>query len=72
MLGPLVVAGILIDKKKLRKLSVLGVQDSKKLTPKKREDLFDKMSETNIILLLADSDKRYPRLLLYDLIIFII
>ena len=43
MLGPLVVAGILIDKKKLRKLSLLGVQDSKKLTPKKREDLFDKI-----------------------------
>ena len=45
MLGPLVVAGILIDKKKLRKLSVLGVQDSKKLSPKKREDLFDKIKE---------------------------
>ena len=45
MLGPLVVAGILIDKKKLRKLSSLGVQDSKKLTPKKREDLFDKIKE---------------------------
>ena len=45
LLGPLVVAGILIDKKKLRKLSLLGVQDSKKLTPKKREDLFDKIKE---------------------------
>lgn len=45
MLGPLVVAGILIDKKKLRKLSLLGVQDSKKLSPKKREDLFDKIKE---------------------------
>ena len=45
MLGPLVVAGILIDKKKLRKLSMLGVQDSKKLTPKRREDLFDKIKE---------------------------
>ena len=45
MLGPLVVAGILIDKKKLRKLSMLGVRDSKKLTPKKREDLFDKIKD---------------------------
>ena len=45
MLGPLVIAGILIDKKKLRKLSLLGVQDSKKLSPKKREDLFDKIKE---------------------------
>ena len=45
LLGPLVVAGILIDKKKLRKLSLLGVQDSKKLSPKKREDLFEKIKE---------------------------
>ena len=45
MLGPLVIAGILIDKKKLRKLSSLGVQDSKKLTPRKREELYDKIKE---------------------------
>ena len=40
MLGPLVIAGITLDKKKLRKLSALGVKDSKKLSPKKREELF--------------------------------
>ena len=45
MLGPLVIAGILIDKKKLRKLSLLGVQDSNKLSPKQREYLFDKIKE---------------------------
>ena len=45
MLGPLVIAGIVIEKKKLRKLSLLGVQDSKKLSPKKREALFDKIKE---------------------------
>ncbi len=43
MLGPLVIAGISIDKKKIRKLSVLGVKDSKKLTPKRREDLYKKI-----------------------------
>ena len=43
MLGPLVIAGISIDKKKIRKLSVLGVKDSKKLTPKKREELYKKI-----------------------------
>ena len=40
MLGPLVIAGISLEKKKLRKLSALGVKDSKKLSPKKREELF--------------------------------
>ena len=34
MLGPLVIAGILLDKKNIRKLSKLGVKDSKKLSPK--------------------------------------
>lgn len=43
MLGPLVIAGISIDKSKLRKLSALGVKDSKKLTPKSREELYDKI-----------------------------
>ena len=39
MLGPLVIAGISLDKRKLRKLSSLGVKDSKKLSPKLREQL---------------------------------
>ena len=40
MLGPLVIAGISLDKRKLRKLSALGVKDSKKLTAKRREELY--------------------------------
>ena len=43
MLGPLVIAGILIDKKNLRKLSSLGVKDSKKLSPKLREFFIKKL-----------------------------
>ena len=43
MLGPLVIAGIAIDKKNIRKLSILGVKDSKKLTPKRREELYKKI-----------------------------
>ena len=43
MLGPLVIAGISIDKSKLRKLSTLGVKDSKKLSPSSREDLYKKI-----------------------------
>ena len=43
MLGPLVIAGISLDKKNIRKLSALGVKDSKKLTAKRREDLYKKI-----------------------------
>ena len=45
MLGPLVIAGISIDKRKLRKLSALGVKDSKKLSPHLREHLYKKIIE---------------------------
>ncbi len=43
MLGPLVIAGISINKKKLRKLSGLGVKDSKKLSSIRREELYKKI-----------------------------
>ena len=39
VLGPMCVAGVLLDENKLGRLSHLGVKDSKKLTPKKREAL---------------------------------
>jgi ribonuclease HII len=45
MLGPLVIAGISLDKKNIKKLSALGVKDSKKLTPKLREHLYKKIIE---------------------------
>jgi ribonuclease HII len=45
MLGPLVIAGISINKTKLRKLSSLGIKDSKQLSPKSREDLYKKIIE---------------------------
>jgi ribonuclease HII len=43
MLGPLVIAGISLEKKNIKKLSALGVKDSKKLTPKTREHLYKKI-----------------------------
>ncbi|MCS5528842.1 MAG: ribonuclease HII [Nitrosopumilus sp.] len=46
MLGPLVIAGISLEKKNLRKLTSLGVKDSKKLSPKSREILYKKIIET--------------------------
>ena len=45
MLGPLVIAGVSLDKKKLRKLSSLGIKDSKKLSPKLREQFYKKIIE---------------------------
>lgn len=43
MLGPLVIAGISLEKSKLGKLSALGVKDSKQLSPKSREELYKKI-----------------------------
>lgn len=45
MLGPLVIAGISIKKSNVRKLSLLGVKDSKKISPKLREILYKKILE---------------------------
>jgi len=45
MLGPLVIAGISLDKRKLKKLSSIGVKDSKKLSPELREHLYKKIIE---------------------------
>ncbi len=44
MAGPLVVAGVIIDES----FDVLGVNDSKKLTEKKREALFDVIIEKSL------------------------
>ena len=43
MLGPLVIAGISLEKKNLRKLTSLGVKDSKKLSSKSRKILYKKI-----------------------------
>jgi ribonuclease HII len=48
VLGPLVVCGFLIDEKDEKKLKKIGVKDSKKLTPKKREELASKIEEIGI------------------------
>lgn len=45
LLGPLVIAGISIKKSNIKKLSLLGVRDSKKLTPQIRESLYKKILE---------------------------
>ena len=43
VIGPLVMAGTLINEKDISKLDAIGVKDSKLLTPRQREGLFDKI-----------------------------
>ena len=45
VIGPMVIAGVLVDDKDIPKLKNLGVADSKSLTPKQREFLYDKIIE---------------------------
>lgn len=45
MIGPLVIAGVSVKKSNIKKLSLLGVKDSKKLSPKKREELYKQILE---------------------------
>ncbi len=45
-IGPLVIAGVLLDKKNLLKLTALGVKDSKRLSPSKRERLAEEIKKT--------------------------
>jgi ribonuclease HII len=45
VIGPMVIAAVVIDEEKLPLLSELGVKDSKKLTPKKRERLFNEITK---------------------------
>ncbi len=43
VIGPMVIATVVVDERKIPKLEELGVKDSKKLTPKRRERLFDEI-----------------------------
>src|SRR5271169_2593398 len=45
VLGPLVVAGVMVKAENLHILTELGVKDSKLLTPKKRELLYSAITE---------------------------
>src|SRR3989344_9552807 len=43
IIGPLVMCGIILSESEQKKLSSLGVKDSKLLTPEKREELYQKI-----------------------------
>jgi len=49
MLGPLVIAGILLKRSKIKRLRSMGIRDSKKLSPSSRERLY------KIIITFADN-----------------
>ena len=44
VIGPMVLAGVIIDEQDEQQLIDIGVKDSKLLSPKQREDLYDKIS----------------------------
>ena len=46
VIGPMVIAGIVIEEKDLHKLKELGVKDSKLLTPQQREQIYSKLIKT--------------------------
>ncbi len=46
VIGPLVIAGIAIEQKKIRSLQDLGVRDSKTLSPNRRQFLNDRIKAT--------------------------
>jgi ribonuclease HII len=49
IIGPLVVAGVAVSEEKLSELIALGVKDSKLLTPKKRDLLYDEILKLTAI-----------------------
>lgn len=49
VIGPLVVAGVMLEEKDLPKLEELGVKDSKRLSPEKREALYPQIKELALI-----------------------
>lgn len=46
VIGPMVLAGVLASEDDIQKLQALGIKDSKLLTPKQRENLYDKIIKT--------------------------
>jgi ribonuclease HII len=45
VIGPLVICGMIVDSDDENELKELGVKDSKQITPKKREELFEILSK---------------------------
>jgi ribonuclease HII len=48
VIGPLVIAGVMVDEDQMSELVNLGVKDSKLLSPLKRQELADQIKETAV------------------------
>ncbi len=59
VIGPLVLCGLVVDEKQEKELKKIGVKDSKLLTPKKREELAEKIEDiaTHTIILRIPAHK---------------
>jgi ribonuclease HII len=57
VIGPMILAGCILDKKTAKELKILGVKDSKQITPKRREFLAEKIREKAKAIYLT---KTYP------------
>ncbi|MBN2881504.1 ribonuclease HII [Candidatus Woesearchaeota archaeon] len=49
-IGPLVMCGVIANEKSSKDLTILGIKDSKLLTPKKREELFKELKHKKDII----------------------
>ena len=45
VIGPMVICGVVVEESNIEKLKEIGVKDSKELTPRKREELAEKIEE---------------------------
>tara|TARA_Y100000310_G_scaffold138709_4_gene137750 strand:+ start:2829 stop:3476 length:648 start_codon:yes stop_codon:yes gene_type:complete len=58
VIGPLVIAGVMVDDRYVKFLKKLGVKDSKMLTKKRREDLFEQIkSVSDYYIIVVDPDE---------------
>ncbi len=48
LVGPMLLAGVLVDEKKQKELKKIGCKDSKQLTAKERESLFGQIKEISL------------------------
>jgi len=48
LVGPMLMAGVLVDGDKQKQLKRIGCKDSKQLTAKERENLFEKIKEISL------------------------
>jgi len=59
VIGPMVIAALVFDEDKIERLEELGVKDSKRLTPRRREKLFNEilgLADDYVVLILSPEE----------------